>query len=243
VVFFAWSSQLSITAQTRLIDSRTQIKNAIIPICLDADAKLVAVVRTRHIFSDYQRRGFFRIGVLPLLVIDGLEVEIREPSQATAALGAVHSRIVFKEFARKAVEGRNFRLSFGSGEPFVQTGSHTNGLRPYPVDALGDVLTPRPGPTAIELKESGRGLPHSRTLARGSEAPRNGVGGACVLRAETVRLENSDQWRLQDGVVHAAGAEPVNFRYATLQISGPKAGEISCETTNGVVHLNCLSRP
>jgi hypothetical protein len=200
--------------ESRLLDSRTQIKNAVIPICLDSDAKLVAVVRARHIFSDYQRRGFFRIGVLPLLVIDGLDVEIRQPSRSMEALGAVHSKIIFKELARKAVEGRDFRLSFAA-EGILGTGAGAN------------VLTPHSAPLAVE--------------ARGRRE--EGAGGEFILRAQMVRLESSAQWRLQDGVVRPRGADPVNFRYATLQISGANAGEISCETTNGMVQMKLLSRP
>ena len=204
-VIFAWcflavlvlnNPTSTLPAASFLLDSRTRIRNAALPICLDSGNKPIAILRAKEIFGDHQRRGFFRIGVLPLLVIDGMNVEIRDPRKLGAALEGVHREIIFKQSVRKAVEGRDFRLCFAPEER----------------EGRGSVV-----PSLASSTES-RSMP--------------------VLRAQIVRLDNSDLWRLEDGVVSRPGTPPITFHHATLQISGPKAGELSCETTNGV---NCVS--
>jgi hypothetical protein len=46
----------------------------------------MAVVRIERFSTDYQRKGFFRIGLLPMLVADGVVFEIFDPTSAATAL-------------------------------------------------------------------------------------------------------------------------------------------------------------
>jgi hypothetical protein len=146
----------------------------------ESELEPVAVFRAERIFSDYQRRGFFRIGALPLLVFDGLSIELHDPTQVSKALASLGARFDARGDARKAVEGRDFCLSFVP-------------------------------------EQDGR------------------------LRARRVRLESTTAWHLQEGTVHQAGAAPMPFRQGNLTITGPQAGQLTCETTNGTVHIHLLS--
>jgi hypothetical protein len=93
----------------------------VVPICLDSQRPVQpsAILRVGHIFSDYQRRGFFRIGVLPLLVIDGPVVEIRDPMKLSEVLSTVHCEIFFKDHLTKSAEARDFSVRFGSEGGFL----------------------------------------------------------------------------------------------------------------------------
>lgn len=167
-------------AQGLSFDSRFQAKKAVVALYGESDLEPVAVFRAERIFSDYQRRGFFRIGALPLLVFDGLSIELHDPAQVSKALATLGARFDAQGDARKAVEGRDFCLSFAS-------------------------------------EKDGR------------------------LRARRVRLESATAWHLQEGTVLQAGAAPMPFRQGTLTITGPQAGQLTCETTNGTVRIQLLS--
>jgi len=114
--------------------------------------------------------------VLPQLVFDGLQIEVRDPARVSSILNSVGGRFASKGQARKAVEGRDFTLRFAS-------------------------------------ESAGR------------------------LRAKRVRLESGTEWHLQDGTVDQFGGEAVSFSRATLTVTGPNAGDVVCETTNGAVRF------
>jgi hypothetical protein len=99
-------------AQGWLADPHVDVRNAVMPIYLTFQPEAAAVFRANHIFNDHQRRGFFRIGALPMLVIDGMSVEVRDPAGVSAALNKLGAQFAVKAGARKAVEGRDFRLTF-----------------------------------------------------------------------------------------------------------------------------------
>ena len=74
----------------------------------------VAVIRVNQIYLDYQKRGFFRIGVLPLLVLDGFCLELRDPTRIAAALTNASAQFHLKGRNASALEGRDFSISFAS---------------------------------------------------------------------------------------------------------------------------------
>lgn len=51
----------------------------------------VSQVHTARLFVDYERRGFFRIGLLPMLVAENVQVQIRSADSLTNGLFALHS--------------------------------------------------------------------------------------------------------------------------------------------------------
>jgi hypothetical protein len=66
------------------------------------------------LYTDYQRRGFFKIGALPVLVLDDLKLEIREPAALTNALQNFHLRFAKSASARQAVELRRASLFYAA---------------------------------------------------------------------------------------------------------------------------------
>lgn len=87
------------------------IRDVTIPYYSRGGSSPAAVVRIKRLFTDYQRRGFFRIGLLPMLVAEGVRIEILQPEETLAALqGAqkwLHSRA-----ARKGLEWRDVQFHF-----------------------------------------------------------------------------------------------------------------------------------
>lgn len=51
---------------------------------------LIAQVHAAHIFTDYERRGFFRIGLLPIAVVENVQIQIQSAECLTNALFALH---------------------------------------------------------------------------------------------------------------------------------------------------------
>lgn len=107
-VFFA---SKDFASQTEFRMAITDAKGLAIPIYARDRPDAVAVVRISRFSHDFQRRGFFRIGVLPMLVADGLTVELRDSrSVADAMRGA---KAVFDPLLRKGmVELRQVEFVF-----------------------------------------------------------------------------------------------------------------------------------
>ncbi len=65
-------------------------KGLIIPIFLSTNAgKPDATLRVDRLYTDCLRKGFFRIGVLPIIVGEGVSLEVDRPAQLQAALAKV----------------------------------------------------------------------------------------------------------------------------------------------------------
>ena len=55
------------------------------------DLSLVFQVHAARIFTDYERRGFFRIGLLPIPVVEDIQIQIQSADCLTNALFALRS--------------------------------------------------------------------------------------------------------------------------------------------------------
>jgi hypothetical protein len=95
----------------------------VVPVYLQFDPEPVAVFRAERVFSDYQTKGFFRIGALPLTVMEDLSIELKDPSRLPMALTALAARFAAKGVAKKVVEGHNFSLSFSKQQCRLRTRS------------------------------------------------------------------------------------------------------------------------
>lgn len=51
----------------------------------------VVIIHAARIFTDYERHGFFRIGVLPIPVAENVQIQIQSADCLTNALFALHS--------------------------------------------------------------------------------------------------------------------------------------------------------
>ena len=75
------------------------------------DASLVARVHAARLFRDFERHGFFRIGLLPVPVAEDVQIEIRSAECLTNALSALH---LWNEpsVAVRRIELRNVGIGF-----------------------------------------------------------------------------------------------------------------------------------
>ena len=69
-----------------LLSAQMRAKGIYIPIFLEPEPKAVAVVRIKETFTEYPRHGFFRIGLLPKLVAEGVTLELRQTEVIANAL-------------------------------------------------------------------------------------------------------------------------------------------------------------
>jgi hypothetical protein len=101
-------------AQGLFLDSHVQVRDAVVAVYPDSSPQPAAMIRAGRVFSDYQTRGFFRIGALPMLVLDKLSVEVLQPERLSKALNTLGEEFAVRGDSRKAVEGRDFSVWFAS---------------------------------------------------------------------------------------------------------------------------------
>lgn len=84
----------STTASAQPTRSRlgeVQLKNGVVPIYVQGQQQPAAVIRLERTLKDFQTRGFFRIGVLPMVVADGVVIEFRNPAAVAETLARAHA--------------------------------------------------------------------------------------------------------------------------------------------------------
>jgi len=80
------------------------------------------VVRADRIYTDYQRKGFFRIGVLPIGVMEGVTFEVHRSQTVTNSLARLHEWLGSQ--AAKRLEFRKVSfLTFAGGTNRLESGS------------------------------------------------------------------------------------------------------------------------
>lgn len=90
-------------------------RGLVVPIHLDANPSgTAAVIRIDHFSADHQRKGFFRIGLLPLLVADGVVFEFRDPASIAECLAGSRSRLE-QWFGGRLLELRRVEFRFPTG--------------------------------------------------------------------------------------------------------------------------------
>lgn len=92
-----------------LLNGKVKAKNVVIPLYVSSETSPVALVRVGGVATEYQRRGFFCIGVLPVVVLDGVTIELRRPQSPGPAL-VQFKRHLQSVGARKVVELRRLAL-------------------------------------------------------------------------------------------------------------------------------------
>jgi hypothetical protein len=84
---------------------------------------LVAQVHAARIFTDYERKGFFRIGVLPIPVAENVQIQVQAAEGLTNALLALHSWDQIGIGVRR-LEFRGFEIVFfGEKLPRIRAAS------------------------------------------------------------------------------------------------------------------------
>jgi hypothetical protein len=67
----------------------SSVKKILLPIYVEKEPSPVALIEVGSIGMDFQTQGFFRIGLLPLLVFEDVAIEILRPASAAAALAGI----------------------------------------------------------------------------------------------------------------------------------------------------------
>ena len=73
-----------------------------------------AVICIENLDKDFQRRGFFRIGVLPLLVLNGMTIEVLDTRRTAEAFAKANAKLKARRKSGACVEGRSFSVCFGN---------------------------------------------------------------------------------------------------------------------------------
>lgn len=61
------------------------VRNAVFPFYSQPERKLSTVVHVEKAYLDYERKGFFHIGVLPVGALEGVTIEVRDTRSAGEA--------------------------------------------------------------------------------------------------------------------------------------------------------------
>lgn len=73
-------------AQLNWVGAGTKVSKATAVHYASGETNPLMTVRSDRVYGDYQTRGFFRIGVLPLVMVDGLDLELHDPSRIFTAI-------------------------------------------------------------------------------------------------------------------------------------------------------------
>src|SRR5688572_24080922 len=86
------------------------LQGVVMPFYGKPELSLVANVRIGCLFPDHERKGFFRIGLLPLVAAEHVQIEVFQPPRALKALSGVQQR--FTRDQRRHVEWRQVEFVF-----------------------------------------------------------------------------------------------------------------------------------
>ena len=86
-------------------------RDVAVPVFVNGGSQPAAIIRLGRVFTDYQRKGFFRIGLLPLLAAEDVEVTFLQGSTVSNALAQVQVRLE-RRFQRPLLELRRIRFLF-----------------------------------------------------------------------------------------------------------------------------------
>jgi len=103
-------SIVPISAEPWPLGSPAELKKAVLPVYLKSESRPLAVFRADRIYHDHQRRGFFRIGGLPLLVLQGLSLQLSDTNRLQETLHAASGHFHVTTGPKHAIEARNFSI-------------------------------------------------------------------------------------------------------------------------------------
>jgi hypothetical protein len=93
------------------IPASFELKSAALPIYRDAETTPVAILWADRIYTDYERKGFYRIGVLPVSVMEGVALEICRPDEVVGSLPAISHRFEEQFANRFEIRGLKLRIA------------------------------------------------------------------------------------------------------------------------------------
>jgi hypothetical protein len=66
-------------------------RDLVIPRYSEPDKALYAVISVDKVYTEYEKKGFFRIGALPVAVLEGVTYEVKDPAPASKNLVRLRS--------------------------------------------------------------------------------------------------------------------------------------------------------
>ena len=96
---------------TDLLQQGMSVQGAAVPLYAQGSSKASTVVRVDRVFMDYQRRGFFRIGLLPVIVLQDVTFEARDPADPFSSLASVQRWLGTRAGQRVEMRGVKFVFS------------------------------------------------------------------------------------------------------------------------------------
>lgn len=124
-------------------------------------------LKVESVYTGYERKGFYRIGILPMAILEGVAIQVHHPEFVTNSLAELQTWLGSRE--AKRLEMRQVSIAVGQGD--------TNHV------------------------QCGR-----------------------------VRIISAGRWELLDGVQWCSGTNRLAARRATLQVAGPRTGELILAT-------------
>jgi len=100
------------------------LRGVVIPLYNKQDRTSVANVRIGCVFPDYERRGFFRVGLLPMVAGESVQIEVLQGRRALNALTGLEKRFTTQQ--RRVVEWRDVTFTFAHDSAL---GMHVGRLR------------------------------------------------------------------------------------------------------------------
>jgi len=88
-----------------------RLRGGVISLYGSTELEPTTVVRFDQAYQDYETRGFFRIGVLPMLVMEGVTFELPHPESATNTLAQLHQWLQSKAARRLELRRVSFLVS------------------------------------------------------------------------------------------------------------------------------------
>jgi len=95
-----------------LLQEGLSVPHAVIPLYTDPPRKLAAVVRVDRAYLDYERKGFFHIGLFPVVALEDVTFEARDTASPSASLACVRRWLGAK--AGQRIEMRRVKFLFSS---------------------------------------------------------------------------------------------------------------------------------
>jgi hypothetical protein len=130
--FWVWLAlPLFVTAQPgradwweNVLQGGVTAAGATVPIFPKQQQTPVAVLRTGRIHTEWEQRGFFRIGVLPRVVLEDVILDLRATDDIPAAMNQVGERLSADRPDRCPVELRRFTLvTTTNAQPLLEAAS------------------------------------------------------------------------------------------------------------------------
>ena len=88
VILLLWIIVFPIHAQSAadLLKAGARMRGVVVPLYNKADHSYSIIIRIDRVYTGMERKGFFRIGVLPVGVLEGVTVELQQTNRLTNCL-------------------------------------------------------------------------------------------------------------------------------------------------------------